>query len=248
MENEAYLAGRRNKPAGMGISSSRSGGAMQRCVPLVDAMSRNWLVKYTADIFAFQAKQKAFCCRRRDRSRACASTVREFRFQCFYCRPAGGSGWRSRRHAITNSARPFGSAHGPMGRRFRGGRANPHADFRPLFSLFKQSKKAICYRRRDRSRACASAVRGFRFQSFRSHPAGGSGWRRRRHAITNPARPFGSAHGPMGQRFRERESVNKRTGPGMGRDGFRCMVWTRRSAVSAGWEICKQLHKQEKNA
>ena len=46
----------------------------------------------------------------------------------------------------------------------------------------------------------------------------------------------------------ERESVNKRTGPGMGRDGFRCMVWTRRSAVSAGWENCKQLHKQEKNA
>lgn len=118
----------------------------------------------------------------------------------------------------------------------------------PLFSLFKQSKKAICYRRRDRSRACASAVRGFRFQSFRSHPAGGSGWRRRRHAITNPARPFGNAHGPMGQRFRERESVNKRTGPGMGQDGFRCMVWMRRSAVSAGWEICKQLHKQEKNA
>lgn len=113
---------------------------------------------------------------------------------------------------------------------------------------FQAKQKAICYRRRDRSRACASAVRGFRFQSFRSHPAGGSGWRRRRHAITNPARPFGRSHGPMGQRFRERESVNKRTGPGMGRDGFRCMVWTRRSAVSAGWEICKQLHKQEKNA
>lgn len=59
MEREIYLAAwRRNKPAGKGIAVSPSGGGMQRCVPLADAMPRELAGAVHSRCFRFSSKAK----------------------------------------------------------------------------------------------------------------------------------------------------------------------------------------------